>query len=397
MLFRLGILIISAKAILRKYFSFSIKKDRLAFSIYHGNEDSLITQEYINNVPQKYVLNSNQDSFFLSTAFPLFLWEGRSENRAYYLPRVPVLKKEFKREFNLNNSCCSGSRITFTTNSSEIHIRIHLNKIISTCNMPLSSLAGLDIFEIKDDVEHWLGCYSPKNILCDYIYCTISNKKCAKKTYTVHLPLFSQIQLIQIGLNKNSIIYLPDIKRNNLPIAIYGSSITQGCASSRPSLSFASRLSREMKCDVMNFGFSGCAYGEEKIAEYLACLNLSAIVLEYDHNASVEILKKTHYKFYSILRASQKRVPIVMFSRCSGGLSISSNEEQERFCIIQHTYNLAQNNGDRFVYLLRGEDFFENKDECFVDDRHPNDIGMKIISEKLLEILKQTEILHEKN
>ena len=395
MFFRLGILLISIKAFVRKYFSFSIKKDRLAFSLHHRDEDNHIAQEYICRVPQRYILKSNQDSFFLSTAFPLFLWEGRNENRAYYLPRVPVIKKKFKHEFNLNNRCCSGSRITFTTNSGEICIQIQLNKIISTPNMPLSSLAGLDIFEIKNDGEHWIGCYAPKDIFHDKVYCTIVNKECSKRTYTMHLPLFSQVQLIQIGLDKNSIIFSPDIKRIRLPIAVYGSSITQGCASSRPSLSYAGRLARQMECDVLNFGFSGSARGEEELAEYIANINLSAIILEYDHNVSVEILKKTHYKFYSILRASQKRIPIIIFSRCSGGLSISKDEEQERFSIIRHTYNLAKNNGDAYIYLLRGEDFFKNKEECFVDDKHPNDIGMKIISEKLLEIFKQTENSHE--
>lgn len=395
MFFKLGILSLCTKAILRKNLSFAIRKDRRAFLVHCNNGNQHITQAIINKIPKEYVLSTSKNQVFLSTAFPLFLWEGRSENRAYFLPRISVSPKAYKREFNLNNGCCSGSRFFFTTDSPEIHIRVQLNKIISTRNMPLESLAGLDIFEIRDDREHWLGCYTPKNILCDSIDCIIDNKYCQKKTYEIYLPLFSQIQLIQIGFDKKAMVYLPEIKRSGLPIAVYGSSITQGCASSRPSLSFINRISRQINREVLNFGFSGSAHGEEELAKYISGLNLSAIILEYDHNASVETLQNTHYKFYSAIRESQKQIPIIMFSRCSGGISITIDEEQQRYHIIERTYELAKERGDTSIYLLHGNDFFENKEDCLADDRHPNDIGMKIISEKLLEVLEQTEKIHE--
>lgn len=395
MLFNVNILLLRTKAILRKALSFAIKRDRLAFLMRHSNDSQHITQALISKIPKEYVLNTNRNQVFLSTAFPFFLWEGRNENRAYFLPRIPVSTKAYKYEFNLNNSCGSGSRLIFTTDSLKIQIRVQLNKIINTRNMPITSLAGLDIFEIRDDGEHWIGCYTPNNILCDSIDCIIYNKNCQKRTYKIYLPLFSQVQLIQIGFEKKAMVYLPKIKHSGLPIAVYGSSITQGCASSRPSLSYANRISRQINREVFNFGFSGSARGEEELAQYISGLSLSAIILEYDHNVSVETLQKTHYKFYSAIRVSQKQIPIIMFSRCSGGISIPVDEERQRYHIIEQTYELARANGDTSLYLLRGDYFFENKEECFVDDRHPNDIGMKIIAEKLLEVLKQAEKIHE--
>ena len=48
---------------------------------------------------------------------------------------------------------------------------------------------------------------------------------------------------------------------------------------------------------------------ELKCAEYIASLDMSAFVYDYDHNApSVEHLQNTHEKFYNIIRAKNRFV-----------------------------------------------------------------------------------------
>ncbi|RKD93941.1 SGNH/GDSL hydrolase family protein [Halopiger aswanensis] len=50
----------------------------------------------------------------------------------------------------------------------------------------------------------------------------------------------------------------------------YGTSITEGAASSAPHLNYVSHVAREIDADLLNFGCSGSAYCEPAMADYLA-------------------------------------------------------------------------------------------------------------------------------
>ncbi len=50
----------------------------------------------------------------------------------------------------------------------------------------------------------------------------------------------------------------------------YGTSITEGAASSAPHLNYVSHLARELSCDALNLGCSGSAYCESSMAEHIA-------------------------------------------------------------------------------------------------------------------------------
>ena len=254
--------------------------------------------------------------------------------------------------------------------------------------MPLQSIAGIDIYEKKDGKRKWLGCYTPKTSFQNKIYCKLEFEEKKEREICIYLPNFSQIQLIEIGMVEDATLYSGKSRIGN-PIAIYGSSVTQGCASSRPALSYANLLAWKTGKEVLNFGFSGSARGEIEIAKYIGTIPLDGIILEYDHNVSVDELKETHYKFYKELRRQQKKTPIILFSRTSGGLSVSSDEERERYCVIKRTFTIARNSGDMNIYLVRGNEFFEEKEIYFVDDRHPNDFGMFKISQNLANVWRE--------
>lgn len=364
----------------------TVKRDRQAFNIH--TEDTVVQKIQVSDISLKYTLARKNNTIYLSTACPLFIWKGIGNNSKYFMPRIPSLKNNYSREFRLNNACSCGYKLIFSTNSSFIDINILLKKIIISRNMSLQALAGIDVYEITEEDHKWLGCYAPNNFYDLSIRCHIHNSDKKIHTYLIFLPIFSQTACVKVGLEKSSYIY--NISSNiNLeaPIAIYGSSITQGCACSRPALSYANQLSLSLKQDVLNFGFSGSARGESEIAANIASQKISAIVMEYDHNVDLGGLEKTHYNFYSILRKNKLNVPIILLSRCSGGFSVSAEEEEKRFKIISSTYHTAIANGDHNIYLLRGDNLFDNKEKCLVDDRHPNDYGIKILSQTLTNTL----------
>ena len=79
------------------------------------------------------------------------------------------------------------------------------------------------------------------------------------------------------------------------PIVYYGSSVSQGGCASHAGNAYQAILSRELKCDHINLGFSVSCFGAPLMAKYIAGLDMLAFVLDYDYNAtSVEHLRKMY-------------------------------------------------------------------------------------------------------
>ncbi len=78
------------------------------------------------------------------------------------------------------------------------------------------------------------------------------------KECLLYLPLYDQVDQVEIGVAKNAMIEAaatPFKKR----ILVYGSSIVQGASASRPGLAYPARMSRETGLNFLNLGFSGSA------------------------------------------------------------------------------------------------------------------------------------------
>ncbi len=81
-------------------------------------------------------------------------------------------------------------------------------------------------------------------------------------------------------------------------------------------MTYESWVSRRFDCDYINLGFAGAAKGEDAIVDYMASLDISAFVCDYDHNApTAEHLGNTLPKVYSRMRESNPDIPIIFVSR----------------------------------------------------------------------------------
>ena len=117
---------------------------------------------------------------------------------------------------------------------------------------------------------------------------------------------------------------------------------------------------------------------------------MELFVYDYDHNApTTEHLKETHEKMFKTIRESNPDLPVVMMSRPKYSLT---EEEEERFSIIEKTYLNALSNGDKNVYFLNGKQLMALcGNDGNVDGCHPNDLGfyrmacaLRPVIEKLL-------------
>ncbi len=211
----------------------------------------------------------------------------------------------------------------------------------------------------------------------------------------LYFPLYNGVIELFIGLKEGSTLKKAKEYKHSKPVVFYGSSITQGGCASRPGNDYVSLLSRNLDTDVLNLGFSGNAKGEKTMAEYLASLDASVFVLDYDHNApSAEHLKATHYPLYRTIRDRHPDTPILFITKPDFPVYASAvirGNEEERRAVVYSTYLKAMEEGDKNVAFIDGETMFEgdDRDACTVDGCHPNDLGFYRMAKTVYPVLKQ--------
>ena len=293
-----------------------------------------------------------------------------------------------------SHSCnSSGGRVRFKTNSPYVAIKIkHSPYNHGSPHIARTNSVGIDMYVKENGVEKYRGTYLPP-LDTDDGYEGI--KHFPDSTYreiTLFLPTGSQLFDMEIGLKQGSEIKEHSPYRTEKPIVFYGSSITNGYAASRPGNMYEGFISRMFDINFKNLGFSGNAMGEKNLAEYIAGLDMTAFVLDYDHNApDTKHLRNTHEQFFKIIREKNTCLPIVIVSRPDESMSADNLGRKD---IILQTYLNARNNGDENVYFVDGSTFFPDdcKYDCTVDGCHPTDLGMYFMAKRIASVLKKVII-----
>lgn len=207
--------------------------------------------------------------------------------------------------------------------------------------------------------------------------------------YAVNLPLYDDIYELYIGLKKGSEIESPAPYRFEKPVVFYGSSITQGGCASRPGNAYQGIISRDHNIDYINLGFSGSAYGETAMAEYIAGLEMQAFVCDYDHNAGPDHLERTLYPLYEKVRKAHPEIPFIFVSAPDAERKPIKYGLKRK--VVQAAYEKALATGDQKVAFVPGEELFagDHRDACTVDGCHPNDLGFLRMANRIGAELKK--------
>ena len=279
----------------------------------------------------------------------------------------------------------AGGRVRFITDSPYIAIYVKYASVFMIPNYPFSATAGFDLYSGK----RYMGCFVPPISTTDTLE-SIIDLECEQKEreYTINFPICADVKEVYIGIKDGSVLKPASDYTIKKPVVFYGSSTTQGGCASRPGNIYENMVSRELDCDYLNLGFGGNALGEEAIAKYIANLEMSAFVYDYDYNApSPEHLDSTHEKMFKIIREAQPDLPIIMMTAPKYYL----NEDNKKCVnIIERTYHNAVNSGDKNVRLIYGKDMLDSvRDVAMADHIHPNDIGFHSIAGFVTKALKE--------
>ncbi|MBQ9132111.1 MAG: SGNH/GDSL hydrolase family protein [Clostridia bacterium] len=284
----------------------------------------------------------------------------------------------------------AGGRIRFCTDSPYVVVRVSFPKASHFAHMPKTGSAGLDLYEAAEDgTQRYVGTFIPRYAAETGFESMVKFPGQGMHRVTINMPSYNRVSQIQIGLSGSAKLEKAPDYRYERPVVFYGSSITQGGCASRPGNAYTSLLCRNCDCNYINLGFSGSGKGETVMAEYIAGLDMSVFVMDYDHNAPTpEHLQATHQPFFKIIREKKPDLPILMVTRPKLHLNA---EDQRRWEIIRTTYENAVEAGDKNVYFVDGNAFFRGTAEegATVDNSHPNDLGFWAMAKYMEPILRQ--------
>ena len=341
-----------------------------------------VDKNFINN----FTANENELDFYSipNSKFDLY-GVFYSEEEGCFMRIPQEIANNVSEGVAILNKIPSGGRIRFSTNAKKIRLIVTWKERTNNVSMTSIGSSGFTLFEdFEDGSTKYVFPFSTfaanENGYSDGFL--LNGDK--MRNYTIYFPYYNDIVSITIGLEKGAEVKSGLKYKAFLPILYYGSSITQGCYSSRPDLTYQNIISKQNNVDYINLGFAGNCKGEKAICDYLATIPCSIFVCDYDHNApTVEHLKNTHYNVYETFRKAQPDTPIIFITR--PGYKKYGNEANEMVKIVKKTYNTAIKNGDKNVYFIDGRTFFNSKiyDSCLMEGCHPLDIGFQLMAKKI--------------
>jgi lysophospholipase L1-like esterase len=219
---------------------------------------------------------------------------------------------------------------------------------------------------------------------------------------TILFPTYAPCKLNSITLykilDKEPKPRNPPFILNGRPIIYYGSSITQGGCTSRPSLNYAYLLSEKLNVNFINLGTSGVGYGEPEVAEYVssfkdACMFVFDCVANLLHADHGNLLEQRYKAFWQKIHEKNPKTPI-LFIGFQG--FFQENIEPMAKIYIQIKREFVENEAkqacvqinkerDRKLFdSINGLSLFNAGELHYtVDGVHPNDLGHKRYAETI--------------
>lgn len=275
----------------------------------------------------------------------------------------------------------AGGRVKFRTDSSYIAIKAEMDNSALMPHMPLTGQSGFDLYRKTEQGDIFFQTFVPPMGMKEG-YSAGRTTDGNMYDYTINFPLYDRVKHLYIAFKRNAHLEAAAPYAHETPVVYYGSSITQGGCASRPGNAYQAIISRRLDVDHINLGFSGCARGEQTMIDYIASLDMSVFVSDYDHNAPTAAhLAATLPVLYKTVRAAHPDLPIVLVSatdvQLKGNDAPWYGEYVDRLAIVRNVYEEGRAAGDKNVYFVSGTDLFAGEcwDACTVDGTHPNDLG----------------------
>jgi hypothetical protein len=327
------------------------------------------------------------------SARPVFRWcdvrewgvEGKGwSDTEHYFDRLPARANGVVREvvWNLSRNS-AGMLARFETDAGRIAARWSFRSPPRVMvHMPAVASAGLDLYaQTPEGQWRWLGIGRPEGAPAGALQVEAmlaEGLDPARRAYTVYLPLFANLESLEIGVPDGA-TFAGIPPRRERPICFYGTSIVHGAVASRSGMTHSAILGRRLDRPFLNLGFSGNGQMEPEVAALLAELDPSVFVVDCLPNMQGPMVEERAEPLVRTLRAARPQTPIVLVEDRTYTNAIFKPVQRQRQAAsraaFRHAYDRLLASGVGGLSYVTGEQLLGDDGEATVDSSHPTDLG----------------------
>lgn len=303
----------------------------------------------------------------------------------------------------------AGIALRFRTDAKVIGARWTLLNNFRMSHMTPTGICGFDLYGFDGKEWRFVGTAQPNGK--ESINVFRRNMNGQMRDYVMFFPLYDGVIKLSIGVEDGAVIEQPSQIGDNLfggkavkPLVVYGTSITQGGCASRPGMVWTSILSRKLKREVVNLGFSGNGRMDKLMAEEMARIDAGAYLIDCLGNCTCQTVKDSTLAFIRTLADAHPDVPILMISNYPYQYewvdAFTWNDVEEEDALWYEKYRQLKSEGYRNIRYIdlngKHNPLFPMKksatgpdEEAAVDGTHLTDLGFLRMAEFMYPYLKR--------
>lgn len=213
----------------------------------------------------------------------------------------------------------AGIALRFRTNAKSIGAKWTLLNNFRMSHMTPTGICGFDLYAFDGKQWRFAGTAQPNGKESVNVF--RRNMDGQMRDYVMFFPLYDGVIDLALGVEEGAVIEQPTVLGNNAfggksgkPLVFYGTSITQGGCASRPGMVYTNILSRMLKRECINLGFSGNGRMDRILAEEMARIDAGAYIIDCLGNCTVNTVRDSTEAFMRTLWEKRPDVPIIFLS-----------------------------------------------------------------------------------
>ncbi|MCM8803970.1 MAG: hypothetical protein NC833_01790 [Candidatus Omnitrophica bacterium] len=309
------------------------------------------------------------------------------------LSRIP---EDVRNKLNENAKICAlmpaGCELRFNLKSEKCKIVIKANKgkILNRgiCELYFGDFFNSWYFINEEPTE--IEIKYPENIKkLERLHKDSKNLKFVPNLIRVILPHLTDLRILEI---KGDFEPPYENQKPKLKLLAYGSSITHGAFSIRPTGSYAFKTAQILGFDLINLGFGGGAHLEKEIVDYIVKrddwdFGIFELGINMVFWCEIEEFKKKVDYFVETISYEKKDKFLFFIDIYPFFMDFEKEKKQIEFRKILE--KKVREIGKRNVFHISGFDILKNLKGLSYDLIHPSPFGMEEISYNLSSIIKR--------